>query len=262
MKWHSLKDTINSKVEIVSLSPIDTSISPDKKTILLSQKLHVTCFDSGYFVIPPFKFLRNGDSLKYVETKPLLLEVIAFEVDTTQAIKDIKPPLEAPYTFKEALPYIIAGLLIVILVLVVIYYFNKRKATKIVVQPTEPKLSAHELALMQLKMLQEKKLWQQGNYKLYHTDLTDILRQYLQERFGVMALEQTTDEILKSFRSIDISDPLKSNLKQVLELADFVKFAKINPIASENELSMQHAVAFVNATAIKEQENEKQGGLA
>jgi hypothetical protein len=130
LKWHTLKDTISQNIEIVNSSNIDTTLSADKKTYLLSQELTITSFDSGFFVIPPFRFLRNGDSLKYIETQALLLEVIPLAVDTSQVIKDIKPPLESPFTLSEILPYIIIGLLISAVIVLIVYLILKRRKKK------------------------------------------------------------------------------------------------------------------------------------
>ena len=251
LKWHTIKDTISQNIEVISVSKIDTSISKDKKTYLLTQNIIITSFDSGFFVIPPFRFLRNGDSLKYMETQALLLEVVTLAVDTTQAIKDIKPPLEIPFTFSELLPYVIIGILVVLVILVIIYLFLKRKNKALVNPEKEIIIPDHEIALAKLNELKAKRLCQEGKSKEYYTQLTEIIRNYIEGRFKIMALEKTTEEIITSFRSLDINEDSKNKLKQILSLADFVKFAKINPLPLENELCINNAFDFVTQTIPK-----------
>ena len=264
LKWHTLKDTISQNIEIVNSSNIDTTLSADKKTYLLSQELTITSFDSGFFVIPPFRFLRNGDSLKYIETQALLLEVISLAVDTSQVIKDIKPPLESPFTLSEILPYILIGLLISAVIVLIVYLIFKRRKKKTLIFEKEIIIPPHEKAITSLQELKAKKLWQEGKSKEYHTIITEIIRTYIEERFKIMALEKTTEEIITSFRSLDIPDDSKLKLKQILTLADIVKFAKINPMPDENELSFSNALDFVNSTIPKIEivEIEEKGGQA
>lgn len=253
IQWPTLKDSIASKVEIVEASAIDTSFSKDQKTAFLMQNLIVTSFDTGFFVIPPLRFLKDGDSTRFFETKPMLLEVLSVAVDTSQAIKDIKPPYEAPYTLREAAPYIVGvALLMAILYLLYRYIVKKRKKSEIVVKK-EPEILPHILALTKLEELKEQKLWQEGKTKLYHTLITEIIRAYLENRFRISALEQTSDEIIISCRSLPINQESKFKLEQMLVLADLVKFAKSEPLPSENDLSYTHAVEFVKLTAPAEE---------
>lgn len=253
IQWPSLKDSITSKIEIVEASAIDTSFSKDEKTAFLVQEIFITSFDSGFFVIPPLRFLKDGDSTRFFETKPMLLEVLPVSVDTSQAIKDIKPPFEAPYTLKEAAPYIIGILAILaILYLAYRYLIKKRRKTEIPVK-NEPEVLPHIIALEKLEEVYEQKLWQEGKTKLYHTLITEIIRTYLENRFRISALEQTSEEIIVSCRSLPINKESKFKLEQILVLADLVKFAKSTPLPAENDLSYAHALEFVRSTAPAEE---------
>ncbi len=262
VQWPVLTDSIN-KIEIVEVSKIDTVFSKDQKTVSLTQNLQITCFDTGFFVIPPLRFLKNGDSARIFETQALLLEVKSIQIDTTQAIKDIKPPLEAPYTFKEALPYIIGIVLLAIIFVLIYLYFKKRKKKEATIEKI-PEVLPHILALEKLEELKQKKLWQEGKTKLYHTLITEIIRIYLENRYNINALEQTSEEIIISCRSLAINTESKIKLEQVLVLADLVKFAKTQPLPSENDLSHANAVEFVKSTAILEEIilNKSEGDVA
>jgi hypothetical protein len=119
------------------------------------------------------------------------------------------------------------------------------------------------LALQKLTELRNRKLWQQEQTKQYHTELTDIIRDYLENRYVIKAHEQTSDEIFASLRYMDITEENRNALRQVLILADLVKFAKEKPLPQDNEQSMDNAVAFVNRTQqaiqlpIEKQEDNK-----
>jgi hypothetical protein len=259
VKFPTLKDTIIGKVEIISKGEVE-KYAPDKSNpsaIEQSQKFTITSFDSGYYAIPPFKFIINNDTTKIAETEAMLLNVNTVKADTTKAPKDIKPPLEEPFTFADALIYIYWGLGIVAVVTGIILLIIRLRKKPITLIPKAPPVPPHILAFGKLEELRGKKLWQEGKLKQYHSDLSDILREYIEHTFPLNAMELTTEEILHRFRRINIGKEIKSQLKQVLVLADMVKFAKEIPVAEENELSMQNAFAFVTATMPDENEKEK-----
>ncbi|MBN8703508.1 MAG: cell wall anchor protein [Bacteroidetes bacterium] len=257
IQWPALNDTIIKQIEIVNKTKIDTTIpnKDDPYWLQQSQNLIITSFDSGYYAIPPFKFILNNDTSKVFETEALLLEVNNVQVDTTQAIRDIKPPMDEPFDFRELIPYVkwVVGILALLtLVIYLIKRYLKSRKTTIVVK-SDPKVPPHITALAALEQINNEKLWQQGKYKQYHSAISDILRLYLQQRFKINAPEQTSDEIFAQLRSMVMDEESKQRLKQILTLADLVKFAKENPLPNENELSMQLAVDFVNGTKREEE---------
>lgn len=257
--WPTYTDTITEKIEIVEQSQIDTSISTDQKTILLSKTYVITSFDTGYVVIPPFIFYNSLDTTRPFETQPLLIEVQTVAVDTTQEIKDIKEPIDVPFTFKELLPYFIGGLIAIIIILLIVLYIIKRKNKKPqIIEELKIIEPAHIIALRRLDELNQKKLWQQGKSKEYHSELSEIIRWYIEERFNISALEQTTEEILLSIRSLALPIELREKLQQLLTLSDLVKFAKAQPLAQEHELSMQNAINFIEQTKLEENKLELQ----
>jgi hypothetical protein len=256
--WPGIKDTIIKEIEVVGQSKIDTVI-PDKSNpfeFVQTKTVFITSFDSGYWAIPPFKFLINNDTTG-VNTDPLLLEVGTVAVDTSLAIKDIKPPFEENYTWLDWLKdnmYVVYGTLIAILVVIVIIYLVRhfRKVPPPTVVVEKPKIPAHVIALEKLDKLRNEKLWQEGKLKLYHSTLSEIIREYIENRFRIQAMEQTTDEILHGFRSIAVDEESKTKLRQLLFLADMVKFAKEQPLPNENEMSLSNAYDFVTGTKREE----------
>jgi len=241
-------DSLAGKIEVLSASKPDT-ISKTNKIWKIRQRLVVTSFDTGFFVIPPFVFRFNGgrDSVK---THALPLEVLGMPVDTSKGITDIKLPYELKVTFAEILPYIIVGLLLLaILIFYIRYLRKKRLQAEVAEKPAPPAIPAHLIALEQLDALVQEKLWQQGKIKLYYSRLTDIIRLYIERRFNVPAMEQTTEDIIRDFtRNGQIKEGIRQELKALLELADLVKFAKLHPVAEEHEASQQSAYDFVLRT--------------
>ena len=252
-----IADTLIKEIEVVSQSKVEKFIpdSADMSHMAQTQTLIITSFDSGYYAIPPFKFTVSGDSAQLAETEPMLFAVNTIEVDTTIAIKDIKAPFEVPFSWKELLPYIYGGLgamAVVTGLIFLILYFVKNRKKKPIPEIIVPKIPAHVTALEQLEKLKEKKLWQEGKLKEYHSELSDIIRQYIEKRFYINAMEQVTDEIMYSFRTVDLSEELKLKLRQLLFLSDLVKFAKELPLPNENEGSWTNAYEFILATKKEE----------
>lgn len=248
----TLYDTINEFVEIVSKSRIDTVI-PDKSDpyrFYQEQNIVLTSFDSGYYVVPPFQFVINNDT---VETEAFLLEVNTLEVDTTQGIFDIKQPISEPFSFldwlKENWWWMVAILLLAVAIYLLVRYLKNRKP-KEVVEEIIPIIPYHVIALEKLEKLKQEELWQKGKVKLYHSHISEILRDYLEHRYQINALEETTAEIIYGLRLQLISSEQMNKLTQTLTLADLVKFAKEQPLPVENEQSLTFAVAFIEATKI------------
>ena len=109
-----------------------------------------------------------------------------------------------------------------------------------------------EQAIKELDEIKQQKLWQQGRSKEYYTLITETLRRYIVDRFDINAMEMTSGEILDIIRKQHEADSVYENLKQILNLSDFVKFAKMNPLPDENDLSMVNAYLFINQTKIEE----------
>tara|TARA_R100000750_G_scaffold62942_2_gene59674 strand:- start:6522 stop:7463 length:942 start_codon:yes stop_codon:yes gene_type:complete len=249
-----LNDTIIKEIEVLSKSPIDTSIADANGLFSQSQSILITSFDSGYYVVPPFYFIINGDT---VESDPLLLEVQNMEVDTANAIFDIKQPLSEPFSIKDWLKDNWVWLAAILAALIGIFFLVRylRREKPVVEEKIIPKIPVHEIALGKLRQLNEQQLWQNGKIKAYHSEISEILREYIEERYQVNALEETTSEIMHGLRLHQIPEELKLKLSQTLTLADLVKFAKEQPLTNENENSLTNAIEFVEATKMIEPEN-------
>ena len=260
VRWPLIPDTILQSIQVINRTKIDTSFSADKKTVTLNQKLLITTFDSGFYTIPPIHFYYQqppDTTIKFAQTETLLLSVHTVAVDTTKVIKPIKGPLKVPLTFREMLPWLILALLGILIVIAVIYYLRKRKKAEPVFQiRLKPQLLPHEIALSELEKLRVRKLWQEGRVKEYHSELTDILRRYFEKRFSIMAMEMTSNEILDIMENQNLmNQETNARLSYILTMADLVKFAKMKPLPTENDLSMSNAIAVVNDTAVKKEQS-------
>lgn len=245
-----LKDTLTPGVEIIGNPLIDsTRIKDGKLTITLD--LLITAFDTGIYYIPPQAFIsHDGIFTDTIHSKATYLEVFGVAIDTTNAIRDIKGQERAPVS-----PFIIAAIVLGSLVVLgiagfLIYYFFIRKREedddmKIMTKPSEP---AYIAAFRELDRIKAQKLWQQNKVKEYYTRITYIIRWYIWQRYGVPALEETSEEILSNFRKKNLDNVNMMNLESLLTLADLVKFAKGDPNPDENIVHLDNAYDFVKQT--------------
>jgi hypothetical protein len=242
-----LADTIIKEIEILSASSIDTSVQEDGQ-LILNQDLLLTCFDSGLYEIPPLTFgLESATWSDSLQTPPQYLAVLTVAVDT--ALRDIKQPIHVPMGFIEVFPWVLVGLGVLIIIGGIVYYFRQRKRNKPVFRIVKPKEPAHVIALRELDKLKVEKLWQKNEFKQYYTRLTEIIRIYLEKRYHIPAMEETTYEILEEWKEQKGAIPdLYDHLRQLLNLADLVKFAKEKPLPTDNEVNIDNAYEFVRLT--------------
>lgn len=229
------------------------SVSKNESNGMVTERKSFTLskYDAGEKTIPPFTvgYTSAGDTtIHEAESKPITIQVATVAVDTTQGIKDIKPPLTLPWTLKEIATYVGIFLLICAFAYLIYYYIKKRRTTDEVVVDEKPLVPAHVTALIQLRELEAERIWQRGEIKLFYSKATEILRSYFEKRFGITALEMTTEEIMNQLQNISMDDKIRKEINAMLTSADFVKFAKFNPSPAENDEFIPRAIAVVEAT--------------
>ena len=173
-------------------------------------------------------------------------------VDTASLdIKDIADIMRQPYTFGEIAKVVGIVLGILALIAAIVFVVIRLKKHKPIISiPQAPPLPPDTRALNSLEELRQRQLWQQGKAKEYHTELTDIVRRYLEECYQIPSTEMTTDQTLDAFRSCQaFTTDNAAILQQMLQTADMVKFAKSEPLPYQHDRSMTQAVDFVKATA-------------
>lgn len=250
VNFPQLTDTLTGKVLIIGAAKTDTVFDKkDHNLATVTQSYTITAFDAGTYKIPSFAF---GSGAGVVKTDSLTLQVQTVQVDTTKAIFDIKQPMAVSYTFFDWLrdhwAWVAIPLVVVLLIIGLIWYLRKRPKKVPVVQEVSVYVAPHTEALSKLEELRDKKLWQQGEIKAYHSELSDIIREYMERRYAIKTHEKTTDEIFSGLKYLDITQENKNLLSRILRLADLVKFAKEKPLPPENEQSMDNAISFVMKT--------------
>ena len=252
-------DTIIKPIEIISRGASDT-IDLQNNRRQINQDIIIQSFDSGLYAIPPILYIANKDSFKSNE---LALKVIPVSVDSMATINGQARIMNPNTKWYDYLPDFITDnwgwilLAIIIITGVIIYYITRKKDVPIPLIPRKKPIPPHELAMQQLSALKEAKLCEKGQEKEFYTRLIDILRVYIDTRFGINAMEMTSSQIIKALNSNEISKEPNKYMKQILEIADFVKFAKVRPLPDDNTKSFNWATQFVVDTKPSEQEDSQ-----
>ena len=259
----TLRDTLCKNVEIVSGPSVDSLLMQDNKLKIIRKYL-ITSFDSGFYQVPPvYAEIKDASGIKryYSDYSPLqVMRVKIAPPDTTAKIFDIIKPYKAPVTLGEIIPWLIIALIAAALAWGVILLFRRFKKNKSVDEPVRSPDPAHLIAFRELEKLKQEQVWQKGELKHYYTRLTEILRQYLENRYGVCSLEMTTSETLEALVKTGFrKDESYTLIKTILNGSDLVKFAKYKPDPVENEEHFDNSWKFVENTKVKEEipENNK-----
>ncbi|MBN2765327.1 MAG: hypothetical protein JXR27_03065 [Paludibacteraceae bacterium] len=245
-------DTVVGGLEIVEPLKMDTSTSKDG-VMHVTQSYIVTAFEDSLMYIPSYPFVTDNDT---IWSKPLSVKVIQpFIIDSTaNQIDDIKQNYNAPIYWKGIYKTALIVLLIIIVLISLFFairYFSRKKPELI---PEKPKvfIPPYLSAISKLDQIKQEKAWQTGRSKEYHTRLTDVLREYIEETFGVPCMEMTSEEVFSALLHLRYeSKTAYESLQQILRLADLVKFAKWEALPDEHELSLYNAYLFVNQTKIE-----------
>lgn len=249
LQWPKLKarQYVTPGVEIVEIAPADT-IGKEGNSLQVSRMYTITSFDERLYAIPALKVRVNG---KPYQGATSALKVITMDVDTLHP-NQFFPPKDVqdnPFEWSEWAPYFWLSLLMVALGLVGFYLYlrlreNKPIITKIrIVRHVPP----HQRALNAIEKIKAERLTSSEDQKAYYTQLTDTLRQYIQERFGFNAMEMTSDQIIDQLRQTG-DQKMIDELRELFRTADLVKFAKYSTLLNENDLNLVNAVNFIDET--------------
>jgi hypothetical protein len=253
LQFPIFSDSITSNLELVSTLKPDTVLL-ENSMLQVTNTYIVTSFDSALVYHPGFE-IKAGDNI-YL-TNPISIKIVDMPIDTTQqAITDIKdiyqPPIDWMFYLTIAGYTILAVLIIALIIYLLNKYLKSRNTNQSEPQPEpiDPR-KAHEIAYDELEALRQKQLWQSQQFKTYYTELTEILRRYISNRYAIDAMEQTSDDILSEFRRNKELKDKKAEIKllnDVLQLADLVKFAKWQPLPDECERSFHQVTQFIDQT--------------
>ena len=250
-------DTLVRGVEIIETVKPDTQFLNDHQRMLITQEYIVTSFDSALYYLPPMPVTVDG---KEYRSKALALKVYSMPVDTLHPDQFFgqKPVMKAPFAWEDWYGLIACSFLALPLLGLLIYLIIRIRDNKPIIRKikVEPKLPPHQAAMKEIERIKTEKIWQKGQSKEYYTELTDVLRNYMAERFGFNAMEMTSSEIIDKLQDISDKESIK-DLMFLFQTADLVKFAKHSPLMNENDMNLVNAVEFINNTKVEADPNAK-----
>ena len=250
----TLTDQLGS-LEVVKVLPVTF----EKNTNVQQFNYIIAGYDSARIVIPPIPityFSGNNSESQVTETNEVVVFIHTLEVDPGADIKDVKQPIRIPFD------WLFWGIIfLIILIIAIVSYFLYKKFKKpleeVKLIKRTPPVPLHILAIRALDKLDEKKLWQQGKIKDYHSEITGIIRHYFEDRYHFHSLEMTTAQSMQVLNRVMDNQKLIEVTGKFLENADMVKFAKFVPLPSVNEDMMKQAYDIVYKT--KEVDDEQTG---
>lgn len=222
-------------LEVLESYKVDTVKKGDRYELI--KKYGLTQFDSGKYTIPRIPIIING---KTVYSDSLAIEISDVKVDTLkQKMFDIKDIATVKSPMGNWWIYVLVVIGLIGLGFLIFYLLKNRKPkakVEVIVYKTPI-----EKATTLLQQLESKELWQKGAVKDYYSELTDIVRNYIEEEIKIPAMESTTSELIEGLRKaakqkkLKLSNDTVENLEKVLQQADLVKFAKVTPMDYEIE---------------------------
>lgn len=240
-----------SGVEVNSASAIDT-VRLGAGRIQLNRTLLIQPWDSGEFVVPGIALTAGQDTFR---SSPFAIKVYTADIDTMMTIHSWGPAVSQPRGFFDWVPDWIAdywaAYLIGLLLIggaIAAYVLKRKGGLREVLKPEEKPIPPYEKAMQQLEILKQRQLCEKGQEKTYYTELTEILRQYLEGRFGINAMEMTTPQIKRAVRATVPADAAPGLMNEVLEMADYVKFARLRPLPEDNVRAFNQAMTFIENT--------------
>ena len=253
-----VKDSLMYGVEVLSPWKIDTlrTEGKDRNVHTIRGSLTITSFDEGRYLLPAIPLLKKSPQggVDTVWFEPQLLDVRTMPVDTaTFVIHDIKDQVRYPVTFRETVPWVGLGLGVIGLVILAVWLFRRFRKQKEEEAAKEP---AHIRALRRLDKFRGDKYWEPERQKAFYSGVTDTLRDYIDDRYGIGAMEMTTAEFLPLLKKQSLTPDLYDGLKDLFERADMIKFAKHTATREENAEVLPLAVRFVTSTYQSEIEQE------
>lgn len=247
--------------------PIDVAklqLSSAGGNVVIQNTITIAIYNAGVFGIPGPTVVMDGPN-EVMPTAPKTIQVFLPLRLTQQDTVDINPIKDIMYEKADITDYLIYLyiLLALLLMIGVGYYFYKRKNAKppVEVQEVMVVIPPDQKALQALERLKTANLWQNGQVKAYQTSLTDIIRTYLEERYAIKAPEMTTDEITMALQNVDFDTKYNIELKEILQVADMVKFAKATPEEDIHTRFMDKAVDFVLNTRLSSSDINKEESL-
>ena len=254
----AFRDTIVRGLEIVPPVRTDTQYVNDGQRMTVVRSYTVTCFDSALIYVPGIPVSVDGQEY---ESNSLALAFMIYDIPEG-AEKQIFPPkanMKTPLKFYEVkgvvLDWLLAAIGLTVGILLLLSFYNNKPIIKRI--RIEAKIPAHVKAIDGIEELRRSGGSHSDDAKEYYTQLTDLVREYINERFGFNATEMTSDEILEHLEESRSRESLKE-LSELFTTSDMAKFAKYKPLLGENDRNLVTAMEFVKETLVDVPEEELQ----
>ncbi len=235
---------------------IDT-LSQTKTHFNMKASILIAPFEEGNYHLPDIAVAR----LRKGVLDTLLFEARSFEaktmpVDTaTFEVYPLKDQMKYPVTFDEVWPWCVGVLAFAGLVFLVVWLIIRRGSKE---TEAKTKESSYIVALRGLDKFRGEKHWAPEKQKAYYSGITDVLKNYIDDRYSIDAPEMTSAELFDALKSESSLTPeLYNEMKELFETADFVKFAKMTTSQEEASKALPLAVKFVMNTYQLELEEEQ-----
>ena len=226
------------------VEPIESESTPTGKAHY-EVTYPLRAFAIGRQTLPPItiKYTGADGTSGSRQTPAYLFKVRSVKPTGATEIKGIKGPWSAPPNW---FLYILAAFLVIVAIGAIIFLYLHRRAKPMDLQPEVlPQRQPHEIAYEQLNRIEEMNWVAQGEVKVYHTEISHVVRQYIAARYHIPALELTTQELLDRLQPEDISKDL---VQQFFTNCDWVKFARYSPTKPEAHERMEEARRIVDET--------------
>lgn len=214
----------------------------------------LSTFDTGEYEIPPLEigYTIGLDTVLYkIKTQAIAVNVASLNPDEAGDIRDIKPPIEPDKNYTQLIILISAIVLAIVISILLFYYIKRRKQGKALIpRRSKPPRPAHEVALEDLQKLVDSDLRSAGKIKQYYIELSEITRVYIENRFSILSLEMTTDQLLEEMTRENLAGEYIDMMRPFLVECDFVKFAKYIPSEETTDSSTQIAFDFVEKSQV------------
>lgn len=268
LRW--LSDPMDSARRVVEIYPgvevnyssaVDTTDLGNDR-LQLRRTLLVQPWDSGEVIVPGIALVAGIDTFR---SAPFAMKVYTADVDTMTTVHPMMPEASQSRHFWDWLPdWIYYYWWVILLGLLLIggaaaaYILHRKGGLKQLLAEPEKIVPPYEKAIAELQNLKGRQLCEKGQEKEYYTELTEILRQYLEGRFGINAMEMTTPQIKRAVYSTVSEKSASAMMTEILEMADYVKFARMRPLPEDNVRAFNQAMQFVeNTKPVPEAEDAK-----
>lgn len=246
VEWHIPSDSLSSGLEILS---IKTTNESKNNKLILKASVRFSAEKTGYYPISPISLTINNRKL---DSEAKLVTVYStISNPETEEIRHMKESININYSLFDAMLdnwlWILMGVLVITLSFIGIRSISPKENIEVApLEPKEPVIPPYDLAIQKFDKLEARQLWQTGELKQYHSEISYILREFLEGQLSISALENTSGEIIQALAKFNFGSSLIGQLKTLLTLTDLVKFAKQQPSEKENRQLIIDAMKVVN----------------